>query len=53
MAEISARTVEVEARRGNTYRTFSYSLGSNLQSRTLLGAVDAFESPGSSHFRCR
>lgn len=50
ITKISARRVEVEAVRGNTYSTFSCSLGSNLQSHILPELMDAFESPGLSSF---
>lgn len=50
ITKISARTVEVEAVRGNTYCTCSCSLGSNLQSCILPELMDAFQSPGSSPF---
>lgn len=50
ITKISARRVEVEAVRGNTYSTCSGSLGSNLQSRILPELMDAFQSPGSSPF---
>lgn len=50
ITKISARRVEVDAVRGNTYFTCSGSLGSNLQSRILPELMDAFQSPGSSPF---